>query len=46
MVLTLHLVLLLVAAILFAIAGFGVSAGRSSLIACGLFALTLAFIFP
>ena len=40
------LLALLVAAVLFALATFGLAAGRVNLIAAGLLAFTLAFLLP
>lgn len=45
MTLTLSLVLLIIAAVCFGIAAFGVENPRFSLVAAGLFFLTLALIF-
>lgn len=41
----LHLIFLIIAAVLFAIAALRVAIGRVELVAAGLFFLTLAFIF-
>jgi len=41
----LALILRIVAAVLFAVAAFGVPSGRIDLIAAGLFFLTLSFLF-
>jgi hypothetical protein len=46
MTLTLHSLLLLIAAIVFLIAALPVAVGKVNLMAAGLFLLTLSFIFP
>lgn len=46
MVLTPHLLLVLVAAIVFAIAALPISVGKVNLMAAGLCLFTLSFIFP